>query len=122
MTPIELQARREALGLSQSLLAAVLDVKQATISRWESGDRGIPEFAESRIVDMENAVESLIERMLALATEHGADVLIVHGDDAAFWRAHPEMDGWPAALQRVAAARALVEARDEARFLSIMSA
>lgn len=41
MTPQQLTARREALGLSQAQLARALQVSEATISRWESGDRKI---------------------------------------------------------------------------------
>lgn len=39
LDPIEIIARREALGLSQADLADHLDIKQLTISRWETGAR-----------------------------------------------------------------------------------
>jgi DNA-binding transcriptional regulator YiaG len=37
VTPLELRARRKALGLSQSDLAEALGVTQHTVSRWEEG-------------------------------------------------------------------------------------
>jgi transcriptional regulator with XRE-family HTH domain len=37
LTPDELRARRNALGLSQQKLAEALGVTQHTISRWEEG-------------------------------------------------------------------------------------
>lgn len=36
-----LKRRREELGMSQSELAAVLEVRQQTISEWETGTRAI---------------------------------------------------------------------------------
>lgn len=39
MTPDDIRAWREARGLSQKDLAEALGVRQATVSRWESGDR-----------------------------------------------------------------------------------
>jgi len=38
---IRLRARREELGIKQGELADRLGVSQQTVSRWESGDRGI---------------------------------------------------------------------------------
>lgn len=37
MTPADLKAAREALGLSQNGLAERLGVSQSTVSRWEAG-------------------------------------------------------------------------------------
>lgn len=39
MTPDEIRAWREARGLSQAGLAKALGVRQATVSRWETGER-----------------------------------------------------------------------------------
>jgi transcriptional regulator with XRE-family HTH domain len=41
MTPDELRARREALGLSRYALAKRLGVAESTVSRWERGLRRI---------------------------------------------------------------------------------
>ena len=39
MTPAEIKALRERLGLTQAELAQKLDVALSTVSRWESGGR-----------------------------------------------------------------------------------
>src|SRR5438477_10603589 len=46
MTPAQLVARREALGLSQSDLARALDVPRLTVWRWESGTHKMPILIE----------------------------------------------------------------------------
>jgi transcriptional regulator with XRE-family HTH domain len=42
MTPQELRAAREAMGITQQELADKLGVGQGTISRWEAGERQPP--------------------------------------------------------------------------------
>lgn len=37
MTPAELKQARKSLGLTQGQLAALMDIRQATISDWETG-------------------------------------------------------------------------------------
>lgn len=61
MDPVELIARREQLGLSQSALADALDVKQASISHYETGKREIPEWMGHELTHLELLQEQLIE-------------------------------------------------------------
>lgn len=42
MTPADIRAWREERGLSQADLARALGVTQATVSRWETGERPPP--------------------------------------------------------------------------------
>lgn len=44
MTPSDLRTWRETAGLSQSGLAALLGIRQNTVSRWELGTRSIPPY------------------------------------------------------------------------------
>lgn len=45
MTPAQLKAIREKLGLSQAALADTLGVQRNTVVRWEMGMHPIPEMA-----------------------------------------------------------------------------
>jgi DNA-binding transcriptional regulator YiaG len=42
MTPAEFRAARERLGLTQTALAAALEVTLRAVQMWEAGDRAIP--------------------------------------------------------------------------------
>ncbi len=124
MTPLELLARREGLGLSQASLAGVLGNGQNTISQWEHGRRRIPDGLDGELAEVEEWLEDLADRMLdACEQVHEAGEppsIISYRDDRAFWAAHPEWDGMPSELHRVAAARAVVAARDEGIEVTIL--
>ena len=45
LTPAELRARRERLGLSPEELASLLYLSHATVRHWETGRRAIPPYA-----------------------------------------------------------------------------
>lgn len=123
MNPIELRARREALGLAQDGLAAVLGVKQSTVSLWEGGKRGIPAGADAELARLEDRVLDMIDQMVELVEEAPeVSVLLVHTEQAGWDAAHPDGDGSPPVLQRIAAARALVELREAGRAVSIIDA
>lgn len=107
--------------MSQSLLASVLGVRQAMVSAWEAGARPIPDGIDVELAELEQTVLDLTDRMIELVGEHAAEVLIVHASDESLWSAHPEMDGTPAVVQRVAAARALVELRAEGRRVELVA-
>ena len=49
MTPAELRAARKSLGLTQGQLAAVLGVRQATVSDWERGKHS-PDGPAARLI------------------------------------------------------------------------
>jgi DNA-binding transcriptional regulator YiaG len=42
MTPREVRAAREALGLTQQALAEALECAPRTVQMWEAGDRNVP--------------------------------------------------------------------------------
>lgn len=113
MQPIELRARREALGLPQHELAAWLGVAQATISAWEVGRRTIPAGIHGELAELEEQLLDIADRMVQAGEAAGAEcVLFTFVDDGELAAAHPEMDGWPAALHRVAAAQAAAALRE----------
>ena len=100
LEPIELRARREAIGLSQAHLGEMLGVKQNTISQWESGKRAIPDDVDAEL----DALEASVERLAAEAVSLG-EPLRAWGSDEAAAAAGVDL-GAPASLHRVAMARA----------------
>lgn len=122
MEPVELRARREALGLSQASLAAWLGNAQPTVSAWEKGTRTIPDGLDGELYELELRVLDLADQMIDACQAVGEEaVLLTFTDDGALSRAHPEMDGWPSALHRVAAARAQAELRVEGQSVPIFT-
>lgn len=112
MTPIELRARREALGLSQTEFAKILSTSQHTVSDWERGHREIPLGLRGELGQAEYyvdvATEAALTTLQQAAKEHAPENLhlLVYEDDAAYGKAHPDADGTSAVLHRVAMARA----------------
>jgi DNA-binding transcriptional regulator YiaG len=57
MTPAELTARREELGLTQSELARMLDVPRAYVWRWEDGRYRVPPLMDMALRGVEATLE-----------------------------------------------------------------
>ncbi|WP_297742067.1 DNA-binding transcriptional regulator [uncultured Tessaracoccus sp.] len=113
MQPIELRARREALGLPQHELASWLGVAQATVSAWEVGRRTIPPGLHGELEELEEQLLDLADRMVEAGEAAGGEcTLFTYLDDSQLAAAYPELDGWPAALHRVAAAQAAMALRE----------
>ena len=114
MTPIELTARREALGLLKSDLAALAGKSGASITRYEDGTQPIGNDIEATLLDLEEQVEAVVDLAAEMldATPDRPVTLHVWATDEAFWKAHPQQTGLPAACYRVAMARARMLADD----------
>lgn len=109
MIPIELRARREALGLSQPALAGLLHVAPVCVSGWEDGTRSIPGGLDVQLTEYEEIMEQLVDHAVEAIEHLDSDctpVLRVCGSDSQLWAAIPALDGLPAAVHRVAMARA----------------
>lgn len=116
MTPIELRARRAALGLSQVDLAAVLGTSQAAVSHWEAGARSPrdPQFLEDHLTALEDTVTFLTEsakRIMLDSVRVGAGAIIVfpvYANNEDYWDTDDvaRQREIPASLHRVAAAHA----------------
>lgn len=124
MDPIEIKARREALGLNQEDMAAILGVKQITVSQWERGTRSPRDPAEiaMRLGQIEKIHDKIIDRLCEIG-EHSSSVrdtpevvLHTYRTDEAYWAADAEAreNDWPAVLHRSACAwaRRILEAED----------
>ncbi len=124
MNPIEIKARREALGLSQEQLGHMLGgVSRSTISTWEMGTRAPrdPVTVHMQLCQAEDVLAILIDEA-AEAMEHASGVhnspsvrYRTYASDADFWArdARAKAGEWAAALHRVAAAHAAAAVRDE---------
>lgn len=107
MNPIELRARREALGLSQAECARILNVAQNTISQWENGRRMVPDGVDADLAVLEDTLDRLVDNAVRAVESAGAEsVLFAYDGDADLWAALPELDGTPAVVHRVALAHA----------------
>lgn len=114
MDPIEIKARREALGLNQEDMAALLGVKQITVSQWERGTRSPRDGGDirDRISQIESIKDRIIDDLCEIA-EHSSGVrdtpevvLRTYRTNEAYWEADAEAreNGWPAVLHRSACA------------------
>src|SRR5690625_272819 len=123
VNPIELKARREALGLSQGDLAALLGVKQVTISTWENGNRAPrdPSSVLDRLSALEDVLDAYVSEIVE-QVEHASAVrntpaveVTTYATDSDWWEvdARAKAGRLPAALHRVAAAHACAEVRAE---------
>jgi transcriptional regulator with XRE-family HTH domain len=119
-TAIELRARREALGLSQQQLASAIHVAQSTLAQWESGKRRIPGIRPELNV-LEALVEDFIDDLVDQVNTGGAESLRTYLADTDWWATDPAANALalPAALHRVAAARAAAKLHRSGTTISI---
>ncbi|MGP5700721.1 hypothetical protein ACTXPA_17610 [Glutamicibacter arilaitensis] len=114
MQPIELTARREALGLGLHQLADYLKVRHQNIARWESGtyepkDWG---FINEALTELEDFQADLVAVMVSTAVEardHSEPPgLVTFGTDQEYWRWFPQVGARriPVTVHHVATARA----------------
>lgn len=123
MNPIEIRARRAALGLSQYELAALLGCARPVLSDWETGKRKprYPVELAMSLGELEDTIEGLIGDLVE-QIEHASAVqdspMVVkrtYSSDEDWWAVDAEAKaaGLPASMHRVALARAAAEVRDD---------
>lgn len=104
MSPVELKAAREALGLTVNWLADHLGVQPRAVERWEAGARPVPEYAadavELLVAEHDEQVEHQVDGMRGHAAR-GLPPLVAVDTTAP--------DSWPARWQRMVAWRAARE-------------
>lgn len=69
----ELDTYRRSLGLSTREVAALCDVKERTVNRWQNGDSPIPNFAMTALDDLSEKMENAVVNALLLIEEKNAD-------------------------------------------------
>ena len=94
MNGLEFRCRREALGYSQSFLATMLEIAQASISRWETDKQVIPFGIEEKLFAL--GTEAAEHTLMYIEYSTDSDVLLVDPKSA---------------LDRAAAGRALLADR-----------
>lgn len=127
MTPVELQSRREALGLSLNALGEVWGVRPQSIGRWEFGQNQPRswEWMDESLSAMEDYLEELIEETVKTALqsyeETGEVALVTYDSRGAFYHWHPGARdhvwpsdglGVPVEIHRVATGRAAARLRE----------
>lgn len=121
MEPIELTARREALGLGVYALADHLDVREQNVARWEAGKNPPREWGwiDEALTKLEKFQDSLVEQMVATANEvyktTGELQLITFTTNDHYWDWIPEarQKFIPVGLHHVATARAAKQLKNE---------
>lgn len=126
MTPVELQARREALGLSLKALGEVWGVRPQSIARWEYGQNQPKswDWMDESLSAMEDYLADLIDTTVQNAQQAYEDTgevaLVTYDSRGAFYHWHPAARdyewpndglGVPVELHRVATAHAAVKLR-----------
>jgi len=119
MAGVELQMRREYLGLTIDAMANLLEVNPRTVRSWESGRDPIPVRVRAEIASIEEHTDAVVADMVAaltgdpvaadaVAALDGSDPVVVVWRSEATWRAsgHPDTARFPARWSRHVVARA----------------
>lgn len=123
MNSIEIKARRAALGLSQDELAALLGCQRPVLSDWETGKRK-PRYPVELATSLDE-LEDILEGLVGDLVEQIEHASAVQNSQVVTKRTYLANEDWwakdaeagklrlPAALHRVALARAAAEVRDD---------
>ena len=108
MTGAELRVVRGGLGLSGPQLAAILDVDDRTVRRWELGETPIPDGVRRDVAQLQAATDAEVDEVVTRMIDGGDGLhMTVYRSDDDFWAAEPQMRPWPASWQRMVAYRVL---------------
>ena len=121
-----LRCYRKSLGLDQDELAELLDVAQATVSRWEAGIRAPRDPVEvlMRLYELLDTFDDVVEGIeeLAMRDDAGRVILTTYKVDEHWWLADERARdlALPASMHQAATAQAAREiAEDEGTFVAI---
>ena len=123
-----LRCYRKSLGLDQDELAELLDVAQATVSRWEAGIRAPRDPVEvlMRLYELLDTFDDVVNDVveLAMRDDDGPVILTTYEVDEHWWLADERARdlALPASMHQAATAQAAREiAEDEGTFVAIRS-
>ena len=112
---LTLRCYRKSLGLDQDELAELLDVTQATVSRWEAGIRAPRDPVEvlMRLYEFSDTFDDVVEDVVALAMrdDDGRVILTTYKVDEHWWLADERARdlALPASMHQAATAQAARE-------------
>ena len=112
---LTLRCYRKSLGLDQAELAELLDVAQATVSRWEAGIRAPRDPVEvlMRLYGLGDAFDDVVDDVVALAMrdDAGRVILTTYKVDEHWWLADERARdlALPASMHQAATAQAARE-------------
>jgi len=115
---LEVQARREAVGLDQASFARTLCVDAGVVAMIEASAEPVPEWVEHQLSRLEAVSTHVSSSEFLTLSEHRAYELFpriwTYSSDERFWAAWPMFNGVPAAVHRASAAYAAYELRGDA--------
>lgn len=121
-----LRCYRKSFGLDQDELAELLDVTQATVSRWEAGIRAPRDPVEvlMRLYELSDTFDDVVNDVaeLAMRDDAGRVILTTYKVDEHWWLADERARdlALPASMHQAATAQAAREiAEDEGTFVAI---
>ena len=121
-----LRCYRKSLGLDQDELAELLDVAQATVSRWEAGIRAPRDPVEvlMHLHELSDVFDDIVDDVIALAMSDAAGrvILTTYQINEHWWLADERARdlALPASMHQAATAQAAREiAEDEGTFVTI---
>lgn len=121
-----LRCYRKSLGLDQDELAELLDVAQATVSRWEAGIRAPRDPVEvlMRLYELLDTFDDVVNDVveLAMRDDAGRVILTTYAINEHWWLADERARdlALPASMHQAATAQAAREiAEDEGTFVAI---
>lgn len=112
---LTLRCNRKSLGLDQDELAELLDVTQATVSRWEAGIRAPRDPVEvlMRLHELNDAFDDVVDDVaeLAVRDDDGRVILTTYKVDEHWWLADERARdlALPASMHQAATAQAARE-------------
>lgn len=110
-----LRCYRKSLGLDQDELAELLDVAQATVSRWEAGIRAPRDPVEvlMRLYELLDTFDDVVDDVteLAMRDDNGRVILTTYAIDEHWWLADEQARdlALPASMHQAATAQAARE-------------
>lgn len=128
MLGVELLMVREALGLTQEALAALVGIRDPrSIRRLEAGGRPIRREMRERVEALERDTDRAVAALLRALRDARDPVVVLYADDAEFLAAHPgsllTARWWRAVVYRAALevpGVAFVDSRDPAAQAAVL--